>query len=107
MTYWLALADNKAAGCIGLAPLESKHFEVKTLHVLDAFRGYGIAIKLLHTLIDHAKQNGARAVSLETGSSPGFAASRQLYEKLGFVQCEKFGDYVNDPFSYCMRKILV
>jgi putative acetyltransferase len=32
-------------------------------------------------------------VSLETGTTPGFAAARALYESAGFVATGPFGDY--------------
>lgn len=106
VVYWLASVGNEPAGCIGLAPFDGVKHEIKTFHVLENFRGLGIGIALLDTLLKHAKQHGIKQVCLETGSSEGFAASRYLYKKLGFAQCEKFGDYIHDPFSYCMSLML-
>ncbi|MFP3882887.1 MAG: hypothetical protein ACLFWH_11305 [Actinomycetota bacterium] len=40
-----------------------------------------------------AREHGATRVSLETGSMEAFAPSRTLYQRLGFVECESFGDY--------------
>ncbi len=106
LRYWVALAGNEAIGCIGLKPLEPRHGEIKTLHVLASARRTGVGGRLLAHLIDEATKSGLRRLSLETGSSEGFAASRYLYEDFGFSPCDAFGPYADDPFSVCMtRKI--
>ncbi len=41
-------------------------------------------------------------VSLETGTGEPFAPARTLYRTVGFVPCEPFGDYTENPNSVCM-----
>ncbi|MEM9378908.1 MAG: GNAT family N-acetyltransferase [Planctomycetota bacterium] len=100
--YWIARADGRAVGCIGLRALAPGHGEIKTLHVLAEARGRGLGARLVGALLDAARDAGMERVSLETGRSDGFAPSRALYRRLGFAPCDAFGPYVGDPFSYCM-----
>jgi putative acetyltransferase len=100
--YWTAYLGRQAVGCIGLSQINHTHAEIKTMHVLSSARGGGIGITLINRLLAEAKSSGFDRVSLETGRSDGFAASRALYKKAGFIPCEPFGDYADDPFSYCM-----
>ncbi|MGZ4368492.1 MAG: GNAT family N-acetyltransferase, partial [Gaiellaceae bacterium] len=57
-------------------------------------------------LVDHilafaAERNYTR-VSLETGTMAAFGPARSLYSKAGFVRCEPFGGYTDNPISICM-----
>ena len=106
--YWLAKADGNALGCIGLLGIDDTHSELKTMHVLPQARGRGVGAALVRAALGAgaARRSGASRVSLETGSSEGFAASRRLYAREGFAPCAPFGDYVSDPFSYCMTTAL-
>ncbi len=36
----------------------------------------------------------------------GFAPARALYARFGFVECEPFADYVEDPYSVFMTREL-
>ncbi|MEL7026628.1 MAG: GNAT family N-acetyltransferase [Pseudomonadota bacterium] len=82
------------------------HFEVKSMHVVDGYRGQGIARTMLTALIDAAIQKGAARMSLETGSQPVFAPARALYSAFGFEPCPPFADYTDDPNSYYMSKAI-
>ena len=102
--YFLAIDGEREVGCIGLKPVETGHAEIKTMHVRSEARGRGVGALLVQELIHHAKALGLGRLSLETGKSSAFAASRRLYERMGFEPCAPFGDYANDSFSYCMTK---
>lgn len=104
--YWLALRGGTAVGCIGMKALTAEHGEVKTLHVLDHGRGAGTGQLLVERVLNAARRRGFTRLSLETGRSEGFAASRRLYARLGFAACAPFGPYIDDPFSYCMTRTL-
>jgi putative acetyltransferase len=54
-----------------------------------------------HILAFAAERNYTR-VSLETGTMAAFAPARLLYSKAGFVPCEPFGTYTDNPISTCM-----
>lgn len=104
--YFLALENQEAVGCIGLRRLSAREGEVKTLHVVEEWRGQGVAKALLERLTVAALGLGIKILKLETGRSDGFAASRRFYSREGFEKCERFGPYRTDPFSFCMKKAL-
>ncbi len=105
--YWLALdPDGTTLGCIGLKKLSAGHGEIKTMHVLEAYRGAGVADALMNGLERSARALGFERMSLETGKGDGFSASRRFYARCGFEPCEAFGPYVDDAFSVCMTKRL-
>jgi putative acetyltransferase len=61
---------------------------------------------MLEHIVDEARRRGYRRISLETGSMDGFAPARQLYAKAGFIECEPFGEYTDDPNSVYMTRAL-
>jgi putative acetyltransferase len=104
--YFAALDNEAPIGCIGFKRLTSEAAEIKTMHVISDYRCLGIGEKLVSRIIDISAREGFTRLFLETGKSEGFAASRRLYRRLGFEECEPFGAYANDPFSYCMARSL-
>lgn len=99
--------DNGELLAIGaLRDLGDDHFEIKSMHTKESARGRGIGRLMLSHLIAVARRRGATRVSLETGTSSGFAPARSLYEKLGFTLCEPFGDYSPSPDNICMTILL-
>jgi putative acetyltransferase len=57
-------------------------------------------------ILGEAARRGYRRLSLETGSQPHFVPARSLYASFGFHSCGPFGDYVDDPNSVFMTKVL-
>jgi putative acetyltransferase len=106
VTFWLARVDDKAVGCAALLARADGLAEVKSIHVLDTMRGSGLGQALVETAIAKARELGATHIVLETGRSDGFAASRRLYERLGFEVCPAFPPYEDGTFSYCMKQEL-
>ena len=76
-----------------LKRLDRDHAEVKSMHTAQDARGQGIGRRMLEHLVDVARAEGYRRVSLETGSMAEFAPARSLYERAGFEPCAPFGDY--------------
>jgi putative acetyltransferase len=74
------------------------------MFVLDSARGRGLAGLLLAALEEHALANAIGVIQLETGEPQ--AAAIALYEKQGYRRIPRFGQYVDDPTSVCMEKIL-
>ena len=112
VTFWTAWhgGDGTAAGellgCGALKHWAPDEGEIKSMHTAKAARGKGIAAKILTHLEGHAKELGISRLSLETGSQDGFAPARSLYAKFGYAECPPFGDYVEDPNSTFMTKLL-
>jgi putative acetyltransferase len=80
-------------GVAAIKELDGGHAEIKSMHTAAEARGRGVGRALLSHLLDTARARGYRRVSLETGTTPGFAAARALYESAGFVPTGPFGGY--------------
>ncbi len=106
VTFWMARIGGAPAGCAALVLREDGFAELKSVHVLDAVRGSGLGAALVETCIAAAREAGCSHLGLETGWSEGFAASRRLYERLGFAYCDAFPPYKDGTFSCCMIRTL-
>lgn len=84
--------------------IDDSHAEIKSMHVLREARGRGLSRVMVETLIDAARENGFRRLSLETGVESLFEPARQLYAKMGFEPCGPYGEYWDDPNSYFMTR---
>jgi putative acetyltransferase len=80
-------------GVAALKELEAGHAEIKSMHTAAEARGRGVGRALLSHLLATARARGFRLVSLETGTTPGFAAARALYESVGFAPAGPFAGY--------------
>ena len=80
-------------GVAAIKELDAAHAELKSMHTAAEARGRGVGRALLGYLLDTARARGYRRVSLETGTTPGFAAARALYESAGFTPAGPFGGY--------------
>jgi GNAT superfamily N-acetyltransferase len=87
---WLAIADGRAIGCVGLRPLRADLCEIKRLYVQPAFRGTGLGRRLAETVLAEAGRIGYRRVCLDTLPSMGGAIA--LYRVLGFTEIEPYCD---------------
>ena len=80
-------------GVAAIKELDAASGEVKSMHTAAAARGRGVGRALLSHLLDTARARGYQQVFLETGTTPGFAAARALYESAGFTPTGPFGGY--------------
>ncbi len=102
-TVWLpGSADGALVGTGAIKRLSATHAEVKSMRVDAAFRGKGIAGRLLQHMIDAANAQGFKRLSLETGSQPFFAPAWALYRRHGFADCAPLNGYRADPNSRFM-----
>lgn len=112
VTFWTLWATNneghgeELAGCCALKRLTEDHGEIKSMRTATAFRRQGVAQRLLQHLLEQAKVQKLTRLSLETGSMDYFAAARALYGRFGFEACPPFGDYVEDPNSVFMTRLV-
>jgi putative acetyltransferase len=91
---FFSLRDGATLLGIGaIKELGDNHMELKSIHTAQEARGNGVGRTVVEHLLGVAHERGATRVSLETGSMEEFAPSRALYTRLGFVECEPFGDY--------------
>jgi|GEM_PF-6925034 len=76
--------------CASGAP--GTHAELKSMRTASNFLRKGVAAELLSFVIEQARQDGHKRISLETGSSAQFIAARELYKRFGFDYCEPFAE---------------
>lgn len=85
--FWVATADNKVIGTIGLVTLSNDNMVLKSMFVDKAFRGRSVSSLLMQALIDWATEHGCKHVYL--GTMQQFTAAQRFYEKNGFTKCNR------------------
>lgn len=91
---YLLQVDGAPAGCIGLKKLDETRCEMKRLYVRPAYRGLGLARKLVERLLTEAKKAGYEAMRLDT--FPFLTSAIGLYKNLGF---REIPSYNNSPME--------
>jgi GNAT superfamily N-acetyltransferase len=102
--FVVAYVDGVPAGCGGLRDFGDGRAELKRMYVDPAFRGRGLGFALVEHLTQHARTLGASRLLLETGAR--LEAAVRLYERCGFREVERYGEYLDSPQSLCMGKDL-
>ncbi|PPK87149.1 acetyltransferase (GNAT) family protein [Neolewinella xylanilytica] len=101
----VAEAEGEAVACGALKPYDPTTLEVKRMYTAEAYRGRGIAVRLLQELEAWARELGYRRLVLETGKRQ--VAAIRLYEKYGFSRmAENYGPYRTMDNSVCMERML-
>jgi putative acetyltransferase len=106
ITFWSAWDNGTLAGCGALKELDAQHAEVKSMRTAATHLRRGVAARLLAHMVGQAQARGYARLSLETGTQDYFAPARKLYAQSGFTVCAPFADYVEDPLSVFMTKVL-
>ena len=104
--FWSAWEGDHVIGVGALKCLSPTHGEVKSMHTEQSHRRTGVGSAMLRHIIATAGEMGVSRLSLETGSWPFFDPARALYRRHGFVECSPFGDYVLDPNSVFMTRMI-
>ncbi|MBV4367214.1 GNAT family N-acetyltransferase [Erwinia phyllosphaerae] len=84
--FWLALADDRVVGCIGLKDIGQRQAALRKMFVAEGWRGKdrGVANSLLQTLIAHGRKEQLTEIWL--GTTAKFLAAHRFYEKNGFSE---------------------
>lgn len=99
----LVCYDNQTPVAIGAyKEYDFETVEMKRMYTLPEYRGKGFASKILFELEIWAKEENYKIAVLETGVLQIEAIS--LYQKLGYVICDNYGQYVGVENSICMKK---
>lgn len=101
-----AFVDGELRACGALKRMsdDGVYGEIKRVFVDPAFRGRGLARRIMDHLETHAVQSGLMLLRLETGISQPEALG--LYERRGYHRRKPFGAYRPDPLSVFMEKQL-
>ncbi len=106
ITFWSAWDGTVLMGCGAVKELDRTHGEIKSMRTSAQHVRKGVAAGILARIIEVAHARGYQRLSLETGSTPDFAAAHALYARFGFTVCGPFAGYAVDPFSVFMTKPL-
>jgi putative acetyltransferase len=101
---FLVMRENGVAIGCGAPQLHSGYAELKSMYVIPAARGKGLAQSLVAELENLACERGFHELKLETGIYSH--AAIRTYERAGYARCERFGDYPFAPTSVYMTKSL-
>jgi len=96
--------DEIPVACGAIKLYEPGTMEVKRMFTRPAWRGRGIAIKVLIELEAWAAEMGYKRCILETGTRQPYAIA--LYRKAGYVQIPNYGQYKGVENSVCFEKWL-
>lgn len=92
---WIMEVNGERAGSIAVSQTNDGAAFINFVLVLDAFRGRGIARKLMEHLMGYVADSGVKTIRLETYTCLKHA--RELYKSLGFAiassekNCQRFG----------------
>lgn len=92
---FLAVFDEKIAGCIGLRKIGERTCEMKRLYVRPEFRGHGIGKMMASKLIEEARLIGYERMWLDTLPAQMNEAIK-MYRALGFHEIEP---YYHNPLA--------
>ena len=106
ITVFGARINGELVGVGAIRKLDAHHAELKSMHTLAKSRGSGVGKAMVAHMEQFAKEQGVKRISLETGATEPFKPARQLYESLGYQDCEAFGDYVLSEDNTCMTKLI-
>lgn len=88
--------EDEVAGCGGVHTFEHGVSEIKRMWVDPAWRGVGLAPRLLADLESRAVAMGHRIVRLDTNATLTTAIA--MYERAGYQPIEPYND---NPFAQC------
>ncbi len=96
--------DGQAVGCGAIKEYAPGIMEVKRMYVAPAYRGRGIASRVLAELERWAKELSYETCILETGVKQPEAVG--LYGKSGYRIIPNYGQYAGVTTSICFEKTL-
>ena len=105
LTFFVARAGDRPAGCAALRELDADTGEVKRMFVREPFRGRGVARLLVAALESRGRELGYSALRIETGDRQPEAIG--LYRSAGFAPIAPFGPYAGNAYSRCFEKKLI
>lgn len=102
--FFVARRDGRALGCMALVRNSAEKGELKRCFVTAEARGQGVGFALLTAAEAAAREQGMRAIQLETGNLNH--AALRLYRGCGYHDRGPFGGYPDDGVSVFLEKTL-
>ncbi|MCA1492870.1 GNAT family N-acetyltransferase [Sinorhizobium alkalisoli] len=102
--FFVARRAGEIVGCCALVNAGDGTAEIKRMFVDPEARGLKIGKWLLSAVEEKAVKLGFAAIRLETGIHQPEAIG--LYRAAGYVERAPFGDYLPDPLSLFMEKLI-
>jgi len=100
--FWLAWVGREIAGCIAVRALEEMAgAEIKRMYVRPAWRGIGLAQKLLEAAECLAREAGYGSMYLDTTDE--MLAAARLYERNGYQRCERYNQNPQATIFMCKK----
>lgn len=103
ISFFTARDDGLLLGMGALKDLGDGAGEIKSMRTAPGALGRGVGRAVLIAIIAEARARGYRALLLETGTTPDFAAANHLYDSARFVPAGPFGDYPESSFTRFLR----
>ena len=100
----VAIVEGVPVGCGAIKQVDADAVEVKRMYTLPAWRGKGVASRLLAELEQWARELGMERCILETGLRQPEAIA--LYESNGYELIPNYGPYAGVTNSRCFAKVL-
>ena len=82
--FFVATLEGALLGTAGIIPKGAAHFELRKMYLAPVARGRGVGLSLLQACASFAREQGARAIVLDTTEQ--MTAAIRFYEKHGFVR---------------------
>lgn len=100
---FLAMDEGDAVGCIAVTQLDASTALMLRLFVKETHRGAGIARDLVSVALEFLREHRFARVVLDTDKQR-LSAAYQLYQSLGFHECEPYGavDYESPTYMELM-----
>ena len=102
VAFFVTRVDGVPAGCGGVQFFGMEYGELKRMFVRPQFRGLGLAKLMLEHLEQYTREHNIKLLRLETGIHQKEAIG--LYESMGYLEIQHFGDYAADPLSRFFEK---
>ncbi len=102
--YLVAVLGGDAVACGGIQSLDIDTAELRRMYVRPAYRGRGIAKRMLAALEEFAASRGHAVLRLEAGVY--FLEAIALYLSCGYRPIPRFGRYLRSEHSRCFEKRL-
>lgn len=100
---YLVEADGTPVGCIAMRKLDETRCEMKRLYIRPAYRGKGIARRLVKMLLADARKDGYEAMVLDT--FPFLRQAIHLYRDLGFYEIPSYNYSPMDTTIYMQKDL--